>query len=215
VAVVRWIGGLFLVAASLAFGVAMPAGASVTNAQIKAALLSPSNLPAGWSVDRGAEGGVSGGGCLGSLRALAKSATENISDAVNYDYDALTFPSLTEVLATSGHRSLSLYREELGILGRCRTASFTEGDTTARGTVRVISPSPLGVKSHEYAFDFQAGPFAIDMDVVYFQVGPYLGELEYAGPSPILAAFEGFATEAATKAEGHSVTPPSWSPPSV
>lgn len=178
----------------------------LTQSQVKAKVLSLSNMPTGWSVDNSQSNGTSNlGGCLTKLQSLGKPA-KGISRAVVHYVDQ-TEPTFDETLE-SGKGAVARYDKYLHILKDCKTISFTSGTTPISGTVGAMSFPTVGDSSSAFALTVGADGVDVTADFVLFRVGQIDGDIGYEDYSPDAATVQAFATEAIDKIEGKAATPP-------
>jgi hypothetical protein len=182
--------------------VAAPAGA-LTRSQLKAKVLSLSNLPAGWKAENPSGGGGTYTGCLRNLHASPNSSDP--ADAFFIDGDSA--PAVGEVLA-SGSEATRRYQVLNKVLSACKKLGGTEGGAQIKGTVGAMSFPDVGTRSRAYAVSISIGGIAIHADVIAFEVGEYAGELLFEDiGQPKIAQVESFVDEAIGKIEGKPIRP--------
>jgi hypothetical protein len=205
----RKLAGLFLIIQVGLFGVfatfAGPAIA-ISKSQVTTKVLSLQNMPTRWSVDT--SGGTPShiGGCLKGLEAIEKRAKGIVRAAVAYQDG--TFPVLQEIVE-AGPGSTARYRKFTGILNGCKTIRFTADGKKVAGTVSAMSLPHVGSSSSAYAISLTAQGQTIGIDLVFFKVGRYDGELLYGDISPDAIIAHAFAVEAIAKILGQPAIPPS------
>lgn len=196
-------------------GTALPAGAAPSQAQLKLKALSLSDMPIGWSVDNSSSGGgpSNAGGCL---KVLGSAKPTKQSPHVNVAYEGgPTAPALVESVS-EGKVATTDYAHLVKILNGCTTVSLTEHGVTIKGAAGALNLPTVGQQSHAYVFNFTVNGINLGLDVVAFRAGPIIGTLGYMNIGPTdTSTIQGFADEAAAKAEGKPATPPPSPPPTT
>jgi hypothetical protein len=183
--------------------VAAPAGA-LTRSQLKAKVLSLSNMPAGWRAENTSGGSDTYTGCLRALHTSPNSSGSVGAFYVNDD----SVPAVGEVLA-NGSEALRRYQLLNKVLSSCKKLGGTDAGVHITGTVSAISFPDVGTRSRAYAISLRVRGIAIGADVITFEVGQYAGELLYEDiGQPSITQVEGFVDEAVAKIEGKPITPP-------
>jgi hypothetical protein len=184
----------------------LQAGAATTS-QIKQKLLSASDLPAGWSVQKGNPGGSGSnlGGCFKGLSST-KRGIKGITRAEIGFVDGM-LPAAAETLE-QGKTAAARYTSFVHILSKCSTVSFTASGVKVSGTVGALSVPTVGSASAGYSINFTASGETFGIDLILFKTSSTFGALSYeALGSPDAATAESFASAAVDKAEGKPVTP--------
>jgi hypothetical protein len=205
----RRLGGVVLVIQIAVIGVLVtPASPAIaaTRSQVAAKVLSLQDMPTGWSVDNSRGGGASDiGGCLKGLVAIKKPVKGIQRVKVAYHYGA--FPALQEIIE-AGPGTEARYRKFTGILNGCKTFGFTADGNRITGTVGAMSFPTVGASSRAYALSLTTQGQTVGIDLVFFKVGQFDGELLYGDISPDPNTIHGFATEAVDKILGKRANPP-------
>jgi hypothetical protein len=179
---------------------------AVTKSQIRAKVLSLSNMPTGWSVDNSGGGTTSDiGGCLKGLEAIKKRAKGIVRESVAYQDG--TVPLLQEIIE-AGPGAVARYRKFNAILLGCKAISFSASGSKVTGTVGAMSFPKVGDSSSAYAVNLTAQGVTAGLDLVLFKVGQFDGLLEYGDISPNPNVVHAFATEAVDRILGKPATPP-------
>jgi len=185
----------------------LPAGAA-TASQGKQKLLSVSDLPAGWSVQKGNSGGGSVsvlGGCFKGLSSRPR-AVQGVTRAEIGFVNGM-FPAAAETLE-EGKTAAARYTSFVHTLSKCSTVSFTANGIKVSGTVGALTVPTIGNASAAYAIHFTASGETLGIDLILFKEGSTFGVLSYESlGSPTAAAAESLAAAAAEKAQGKPVTP--------
>jgi hypothetical protein len=196
-----------LAVSTLSLLVAVPASsAGISKSEVQSKSLALSDMPTGWSVDHSTSGALSNpGGCLSALEALKKPAKGTVRAHVQYDDQEV--PAVQETLE-AGKGAIARYDKYLKTLNGCTSVSFSDSGQTITGTVGAMSFPTVGNSSSAYAMNFTIEGESVGLDVVFFRVGQYDGDLEYVDYSPDTSTMQAFAQEAAAKVEGKPTTPP-------
>jgi hypothetical protein len=185
---------------------------AVTISQVKHKLLSVSDLPAGWSVEKGNSSEGSGsnlGGCFKGLSST-KPGRHGVARAEVGFVDGM-LPAAAETLE-QGKTAAARYASFVHTLSKCSTVSFTASGIKVNGTVGSLSVPTVGNASMAYAINFTASGETFGIDLILFRTSSTFGALSYeALGSPNPATAESFAAAAADKAEGKPVPPLSTS----
>jgi pimeloyl-ACP methyl ester carboxylesterase len=180
-------------------------GGSSTASRLQSRLLSPADLPAGWSR------------VAASASPLKVTDTPCLSRAANnrkgWSYQTTAFvegksiPNLGEVLAT-GAQVERVWDRFATALARCRSALLQFGDTKVEATVRRLAVPRLGRTSSAYAWAFTLAGIRLGFDLVIFQTRRYDGYVSYANlGEPATATVEAFARAAEAKAQSGATAP--------
>jgi hypothetical protein len=174
---------------------------------VKQKLLSVSELPAGWSVQRGNSGGSSAsdvGGCFKGLSSTP-GKTKDVTRAEIGFVDGM-FPAAAETLE-QGKTAADRYTSFTHTLSKCSTVSFTANGIKLSGTVGALPVPLVGDASAAYSIHFTASGETFGIDLILFKTGSTFGVLSYESlGSPNAATAESFAAAAADKVEGKPVT---------
>jgi hypothetical protein len=208
------LGLMGLSVCALTFSVVLPlmltplqAGAA-TASQVKQKLLSVSDLPDGWSVQKGNSGGGSVsdlGGCFKGLSSRPQ-AVKGVTRAEIGFVDGI-FPAAAETLE-EGKIAAARYTSFEHTLSKCSAVSVTANGIKVSGTVGALSVPTIGNASAAYAINFTASGETLGIDLILFKEGSTFGLLSYESlGSPTAAAAESLAAAAAEKAQGEPVTP--------
>jgi hypothetical protein len=193
--------GLLGLIGSLAtsFVVAQPSGA-VTPEQLKAKVLSVSDMPSGWSVDHSTSVSAPSNGCLTRIMGISHVAKGLAAAQVTYT-EGIS-PTLQETLV-SGRGATHRYNTYNGILNDCRRVSGDFGGTELTGTVGAMSLQTVGDSSRAFAINLAAQGVTVGIDIVLFRVGQVDGDLVYEHPGPpATSTVQTLATIAVDKIEG-------------
>jgi hypothetical protein len=194
--------------AALCAALAPLQASAVTIAQVKHKLLSVSDLPAGWSVQKGNSGGGSGsnlGGCFKGLSSTKHGVHGVVRAEVGFVDGML--PAAAETLE-QGSTAAARYASFVHTLSKCSTISFTANGIKVNGTVGALSVPNVGTASTAYAINFTVSGETFGIDLILFKTSSTFGALTYeALGSPDASTAESFATAAADKAEGKPVPP--------
>jgi hypothetical protein len=208
-ATMRKLGGAFLVIQIAVFGgftVLAPPANAITKSQIATKVLSLSDMPTGWSVDNSGGGSVSDfGGCLKGLQAIKKRAKGIVRASVGYQEG--TVPFLIEIIE-AGPGAVARYRKFNAILLGCKAISFSASGSKVTGTVGAMSFPKVGDSSSAYAVTFTVQGETLGVDLVFFRVRQFDGELAYADISPDSNIVQAFVTEVVDKILGKATSPP-------
>lgn len=197
---------LVLVIATAVAGVSAPPAGAASGAHLSSKTLSLSEMPPGWSVYHTRSSSLNNlGGCLRDIEAQ-KRLPKGIERAV-VNYRDGQSPILGEILE-AGKGAAARYDKFLSILNGCTNVSFTVKGKAVTGTIGVMALPTLGDSSRAYSMSFSVEGFSIGVDLVFFRIGQYDGELEYLDLFPNASTVQAFATEAVNKIEGRPVIPP-------
>jgi hypothetical protein len=186
----------------LTLGGGTPAGA-VSKAQLKSKALSISNFPTGWSVDNSSGGGGSEPGCLAGLKSSFKHEVKVDVSFTNGD-----LPSVQETIET-GPRIGGRYLAFVKATSKCKQISFTSSGQNVTGTAGAMSFPKVGNRSSAFAFSLKDQGESVGLDVLFFQIGQLIGEVEYTDlGSPDPDQFQAYVTEAISKIEGKATVTP-------
>lgn len=179
---------------------------AVTSAQLKAKVLSLSNMPAGWIVDNAGGGNVTYTGCMKVLHAPQK-GVEGVAtaEALYADGSARAFGEFL----VGGRGASARFQEVNRVFGHCKEIDGTVGGVRVTGSVDAMSFPAVGSASSAYSASVTVEGFSIEADVVVFEVGRYAGEIVYEDVGqPDIVQVEGFVNEAVAKIEGKpTITP--------
>lgn len=173
-------------------------GGPTVAAALGSRLLSPADLPGGWSAAPVK---------TNPLRTDVPCLSGLLAGSRGWTYDTVAFvqgtapPALAEVLAT-GSRAQQSWRALGRAMARCRTATLTAGGEKTVVTVRPLSFPRGGAISSAYEWSFAESGLEVGADLVFFRAGHYDGVLAYfdAGP-PRRATVLTFIVAAVAKAE--------------
>lgn len=175
-----------------------------TKAQLKAKVLSISNLPAGWSVDNSSPTGSSDQGCLSDVRNPPK---HELKASVSFAQG--NAPILNEVLG-AGPGSKATYSKLNRVLSSCKTYTVTDNGQSETVHVGAMSFPSVGQQSSAYALTLTVDGINLGGNIVLFKVDGITGAVVYADiGSPDITQTEAFVTEAVDKVEGKPLTLPS------
>jgi hypothetical protein len=178
--------------------VAAPVGASVLTAH----MLSVTNMPVGWSATPKPSSGLMSVPCLS---AFSRAPRDEVAKA---QFSPGAVPVVFEELATdeAGRRRWSLLGAKLA---KCQTFTYSHGAKADKGTVGAISLPTVGTASKAFAMTLSLTGVTADIDLVLFHAKPFYGLVGYGDVgAQNITAVEAFANEAAAKAKGQPVTPP-------
>jgi hypothetical protein len=199
---------LLLTALSVLLASTAPAGAA-SKTEVKARVLSLSNMPAGWSIDHtsGSSGEIA---CLNRIKAPHKGEVK-----ATVSYRDGSFPGFQEVVVASSQEDKS-YTTIVKCLSACRNFHYTADDgLKITGTISAMSFPAVGTRSSAFALDITVQGVTAGADVVIFEAGRYEGAVIYenlGNPDPSQA--QAFIKEAVAKVEGKpAVTPPAVTTP--
>jgi hypothetical protein len=198
--------GVMSIAAILLMGVLAEgtvAARAVTKTQVKAKLLSLSDMPTGWSVDNSTSGGVTTSNCLHALKTSTKAVVR-----ASVSYQNGSTPAMQEVLEV-GRGASARYKEFNRELSGCKAISFTSQGQTISGTVGAMSFPKVGSRSKAFAIKLSVQGVNIGADYVIFEDGQYAGAIGYEDiGQPDATQLQTLVTEAINKIEGKPTTPP-------
>ena len=200
------VGFTILVAATIGAGllVTNTAGAAVSQAQLKARLISVSDLPTGWSVNNGAH--ITNAGCL-----LPIFRDPHLTLAKAHFFMGGNVPELDEELATS-RSPAKTFAANVKRLNACHSISVSNQGQTVNETVGQLSFPTVGTQSSAYNVSFTVGGTSVAEDIVVLRSGSILGAIALGYQGTVdTSALSAFITVAITKIEGHPF-PPTPSP---
>ncbi len=151
----------------------LPAGA-LTKAQLQAKTLSLSDLPAGWTVDHSAGGGVSSIGCLKGLGSVPKHTTR-----VSVTYTDGQLPTLNEILET-GQGSLARFRAYRHELANCTHISISVGKQKVTALIHPVAFATGVSGSSTYDISIKAQGQSFAFEIALFQIGNVVVSFGYA-----------------------------------
>lgn len=201
--------GRIMVALAVALPVSLTmapgaAGASTpTQKQLKAKVLSVSNLPAGWSVNNSSSSSSGDQGCLSDVRNPPKhelKATASFAQG--------TAPILDEVLG-AGPGSKATYSRLNRVLSSCKTYTVSDNGQSETVHIGAMSFPPVGQQSSAFALTLTVEGINLGGNIVLFKADGITGAVVYADiGTPDITQTEAFVTEAVDKIEGKPVTVP-------
>ncbi len=182
---------------------AVPAGASASP-PLRSRLLTVANLPAGWTVtSQPHKAATALPNCLTGAKKVGNDAGK-----VSVKFTAGTFPVIFEGLKIGG-TGIAAWNRGVRALENCHAITFKVQGETIHGTIASLSVPRVGDRSAAYAFSFAIQGLHLQLDVVYFVVGRYLGDLGYGNiGTPGSTTLVAFADEAVDKIEGKPAHPP-------
>jgi pimeloyl-ACP methyl ester carboxylesterase len=177
------------IACSVAGGCGGSSNAVETGLQRR--LLTVADLPAGWSAAPGAGTGT-GTGVAGGCLSRPKSTKPGGAPATVAFVQGRELPTFGESLSASQHPQRDWNKATLE-LTRCHSATVTIAGHSTAASIRRLAFPAVATNSSAYRWTFTILDLTIDVDLVIFTTGRYVGEASYAdiGPpqKPAVAAF--------------------------
>jgi len=179
-----------------------PAPPPIPNLQ--AELLTPSDMPAGWSVDKSPSDATSRPSCLKNLDAQLHTGEISRAEA-KYQGGSNSIPHLDETLAFYGHGvatgKLAIFDQTIS---RCGQVTFSSGGNTFTGTIGAMSFPAVGDESYAYQMNLSTKAnglnVTIGFDVVVARKGDTAFDLALTDlGTPDLSQFRGLVTKALAK----------------
>jgi hypothetical protein len=175
-----------------------------TQKELKAKVLSISNLPAGWSVNNSSSTGSGDQGCLSDVRNPPKHGLK-----ASASFAQGNAPILGEVLG-AGPGSKATYSTLNRVLSSCKTYTITDNGQSETVHIGAMSFPSVGQQSSAYALTLTSDGINLGGNIVLFKVDGITGAVVYANiGTPNITQTEAFVTEAVAKIEGKPVTVPS------
>jgi hypothetical protein len=174
--------------------------ATAAHRNIKAQLLTVSDLPAGWAVDNSSNSDDSGPEppCLKNLKSGQKAIDKGEADFVQ----GTDFPVLQQQLGYFGSTATTVrnYAVTVAVLNRCRDFSFSSGGQKFTGTIGQLSFPKLGERSAAWRLVLSASGLRFGIDLAIMQKGPELNLMLYGDlGTPDTATFASIARTAVAK----------------
>lgn len=173
---------------------------------LKAELLSLSQLPAGWSVASPPSKGGGGSTLGGCLPARRLSTTAKARAQVNYQGGSNGFPALQENIDyySSAARATAAASAFQKALSGCHRFAYSSGGDPVTGTLGQMSMPTLGTGSAAYQIGLTVKTASLSvtfgMDLVAVRQGQTVASVRYEDfGTPSVAAFEHLAGLAAGK----------------
>jgi hypothetical protein len=172
---------------------------------VKAQLLSVSDLPAGWSVNGSPDGDSSVPKCFQS--ALSFSGIAEAAAAAKFQDGSDGIPLLEEGIAEIPGQAQHFMTAFNMLLGGCGRVSFKSGGDTFTGNTGGLSLPKLGDQSAAYQMNLSTtasgSPLALGLDFVAMRKGDEVAVLYYRDPGPPdVSQLQQFAQTAAAKLQG-------------
>lgn len=170
---------------------------------VRSQLLTLSDLPAGWSVNKSANGGGSGPpGCLAHVDPLKMHPRAKA--AISYQGSANGIPDLGEQIALLPNDAKSALATINREIESCGHLSFTSSGVTLSGTIARMSFPPLADQSHAYQLVMSGSSQGVQVtaafDIVVIRKGSELAVLLYGNlGNPSVTTVEHYARRAAAK----------------
>lgn len=179
----------------------------ITVATVRNHVLALTDLSPGWSVNNT----TSNGSGLGASKCLAplkkRKGQKTVQATVSYDQSS-NLPVIEELLA-AGPDVNSAYGKVTKALATCKAIAFKTNGKTLHGTIGQMSFAPVGQRSVAYALGLTIDKVHVGLDLVVFRAANYVGLFAYGDlGTPNVTVATAYAKEAAAKAEGQSVSPP-------
>jgi hypothetical protein len=205
---------LLLVASTLLSAGTASAASSKPNAKSK--LLSVSDLPIGWTVNRSSGSGGAGTSCLAGLKSPPKGGSRATASFA----DRGSFPVLSELLATGSNES-ARWSTVNKHLAKCKSITVTSGTGSYKASLAAMSFPTVGSQSAAYALTMAIKGVNVGIDLVLFRTGSYVGVVEYGDlGTPSLSQAQTFVSRALSKikaapTKAAASVPPTTIPPAT
>lgn len=193
-----WCRRLMTLVAAVLLAVVYPTWASAvtkapTQKELRARLLTVSNLPIGWSVDNQP---ASGGETLFPCLASFEEPKDEHFVSVTTQFQDGPVPVFAERLTSSGSRVSGLFSSAVRALDRCRSVTLNG----QHGSIGRMSFPLVGSASAAYAASFTYEGTPAGLDLIIFRLGIYEGLLVYVDAgTPKVGAVEALVDRAVAK----------------
>ena len=181
--------------------IGLPAGGAESQAQLKARLISVSDLPTGWSVNNGTH--ITNAGCL-----LPIFRDPHLTAAKSHFLKSGGLPEMDEEVATS-RSPAKTFAANVKRLSACHSVAVTSQGQTVNETVgQLSSPKVVGAHSSAYGVSFTVNGTSVAEDIVVLRYGSVLGAIALGDQGTVdTSTLSAFITVALTKIEGRPFPP--------
>jgi hypothetical protein len=196
-----------LTSGTTAAGAAASSATPTTTARppdLNAELMSLTDMPAGWSVDKSSSSGVSTTGCFANIKEHFNSKEKAEAD---YQDGSDGIPEFDEALSWLPGQSQQALAAITTALNGCGQVSFTSGGSKFTGTVGEMSFPTVGDQSDAWQVNLSGKVsglnITVGIDIAVFRKGDTDGALIYDDlGTPDLATFEQLTNKAVAKVTG-------------